>query len=134
MFRRILIVAIVLAVGRTAAAQAIGGSGNPVRFNVRSGLRYQNPASASPWLNLYRRDPGPLGSYLSNVRPEKQLGETLRRQQASIQRQNASLWDLDKKLTSVERGEAAIHPTGIGGGFMNYLHYFGQPQSVRRRR
>ncbi len=77
----------------------------------------------SPWLNLQRRDPGPLGGYLSNVRPEQRLRRTLHRQGTALQRQGAGLSALGHQMTTYERA-SAIRPTGTGGGFMNLSHYY----------
>lgn len=98
--------------------------------------QYRGGASSgfSPWLNLYRRDPGPLGPYLSNVRPEQRLRRTLYQQGASLQRQSAGLSTLGEQMTVFGR-TGTLRPTGTGSGFMNYSHYyqFQRPMAARRR-
>lgn len=98
----------------------------------------------SPWFDLYRRDPGPLGPYYSNVRPGLQVQDTLRRHGQGIQRQKEGIqrheqtlqrhgealqWQqegvrvLAERMFEVERRRLA-RPTGAGSMFMNYSHYY----------
>ena len=94
----------------------------------------------SPWLNLYRRDPGPVGPYLSYVRPEQELRRTLqgqeaglRRQSAGLQRQETGVLSLQRRVTQLERG-GVMAPTGTGSVFMNYSHYYQFRTPFSRRR
>jgi hypothetical protein len=77
----------------------------------------------SPWLNLGRQDPGPLGPYLSYVRPNLQLERTLTEQREQIQQQQQNLQRLRGWATQVER-RGSVSPTGIGGHFMDTSHYY----------
>ena len=86
-------------------------------------LPIQDRPTLSPWLNLYRRDPGPVGSYLSYVRPEQRLLSTLSRQRTGLARQEAALSRLQSELSQVGP-ETTIAPTGTGATFMNYSRYF----------
>lgn len=89
------------------------------------GQRRYRPArpTFSPWLELGRRDPGPLGSYLSNVRPEIELRETLRAQESRIQLQGAGLRGLQSEVNRLGQ-PAAVRPTGTGSVFRNYSHFY----------
>ena len=87
----------------------------------------------SPWLNLYRSDPGPLGTYHTYVRPEQELYGTLRRQDAGLQRQRASIRSLQEQTFQRERA-GTVRPTGTGSVFMNYSHYYPGMRSPGRRR
>ena len=89
--------------------------------------------SLSPWLNLGQYDLGPSSTYLRWVRPEKQLRETLYRQQLSIQRQNTAVRTLGTQIMQFQQ-EGSLRPTGTGSGFMNYSHYYQMPISTSRRR
>ncbi len=105
----VLVACVVLSSARAAHAQ-------------RGYTPYRRP-TLSPWLNLYRRDSGPLDSYHMFVRPEIRLRETLQRQQANIRRQGAGLNSLGQQMTRYER-EGPVRPTGTGSTFMNYSHFF----------
>ncbi len=87
----------------------------------------------SDWLNLERRDTGLLDSYNANVRPQQQLRQTLNRQQAAIQRQNAGMRSLGQRLSAFERPQR-VRATGTGSTFMNYSHYYSSRSSGRRGR
>ena len=87
----------------------------------------------SPWLNLYRDDPGPVGPYLSNVRPEQRLLGRLSQQRTGLARQRAAVQSLRTEL-SQPGPRTGIAPTGVSATFMNYSHFFGGGggTSVRR--
>ena len=78
----------------------------------------------SPWLNLSRTDPGPLGGYLSDVRPRQQLARSLQQQNARLQHQGSSIRSLGRRMSLAERPPESVRPTGTGGVFMNYSHYY----------
>ena len=77
----------------------------------------------SPWLGLGYEDPGPLGPYLSHVRPEIELRETLRGQDARLRLQGAGLQGLQSEVTRLGQ-PASVRPTGTGSVFMNYSHFY----------
>lgn len=106
-----VIAGVVLLLTRTPA-----GAQNPrVPYTPRPTL--------SPWLNMNRADPGPVGPYLSYVRPEQRLRRTLDEQQARLSRQQVELQSLRERATAIEtRGVTA--PTGVGSTFMNFSHYY----------
>jgi hypothetical protein len=90
----------------------------------------------SPYLDLFRADPGPLPNYYQFVRPKQELLKTLQHQNTELERQRAGLGAVQHQLSIIER-QAQAGPTGIGAGFMNYSHYYPAQQSpalrVRRR-
>jgi len=90
-------------------------------------LPIRDRPTLSPWLNLYRRDPGPIGPYLSYVRPEQRLLSRLSQQRTAQARQNAAIGALRGQLSELSQlgPETAIAPTGTGATFMNYSHFFG---------
>jgi hypothetical protein len=97
--------------------------------------RYPNPVF-SPYLDLFRANPGPLPNYYQFVRPKQELLKTLQSQNTQLERQRASLGSLRQQVDIMERQPGAA-PTGIGGGFMNYSHYYSTrqtpgPGAVRR--
>lgn len=105
-------------------------SAQSARAQYRSGI---SSPTLSPWLNLYRRNAGPLGSYLSDVRPEQRFRSTLQQHNTSLQRQGAGLRVLGQQMSTYER-TGSIRPTGTGSGFMNYSHYYVFPGTPAGRR
>jgi hypothetical protein len=77
----------------------------------------------SPWLNLQRRDPGPLGGYLSDVRPQIELNNTLRQQGNGIYANTANLTTLGQQVRQ-SGPRQAVRPTGTASVYMNYSHYY----------
>ena len=77
----------------------------------------------SPWLNLYNRNPGPLGNYFTYVRPQMETREALQQQDTRIRQQGAGIQTLGQQVTSLEQ-QGPTAPTGTGAGFMNYSHYY----------
>lgn len=110
-------------------ALLIGGAS--VLSGEPAGAQYR--PRISPWLELGRRDAGPLGPYLSNVRPRQQLARTLRQQQGAIRQQNAGLRSLGQQFSRFER-EGPVRPTGTSSVFMEYSHYYQFGGSSGRRR
>lgn len=84
---------------------------------------YFSSSRFSPWLELYRRDPGVLGAYLSHVRPRQELQSILGQQALSLQRQQASVRSLQGQVYRLEQA-GSLRPTGTGSVFMNYSHYY----------
>jgi len=107
-----------------------------VRSAQAQGLYRPARPTLSPWLNLYDRNAGPLGGYLSDVRPRTEVYRTLNQQQAAINRQTSDIQSLGQQVTEM-RQDGAIAPTGTGAGFMNYSGHFqnsnpGRAASPRR--
>jgi len=95
--------------GMTSSAQAQG---------------YQpNGPMISPWMNLFQRNTGPVDNYHMYVRPQIQLQDTLRQQNARIQQQSAGLQSVGQQLQEVEQQHTVPH-TGTGSVFMDYSHYY----------
>jgi hypothetical protein len=78
----------------------------------------------SPYFDLYRLDPGPLGPYHSDFRPRQEFRRAVQQQSARLQRQNTNIRSLDRRMSLVERPPATVRPTGTGSVFMNYSHYY----------
>ena len=115
------------------------GQGYSSRFSSSRFSSLARP-TISPWLNLYRRDPGPLGGYLSEVRPRQELRGLLqqqelnmRRQATALQQQQTGILSLQRRVTGLERG-GVMAPTGTGSVFMNYPHFYHFPTPFSRRR
>jgi hypothetical protein len=79
-------------------------------------------STISPWMNLFQRNPGPLDNYHSYVQPQLQLQQTINQQNAELQQQSTRLQSLASK--ELVQGHDQVHPTGTGGVFMEYSHYF----------
>jgi len=77
----------------------------------------------SPYLQLFRSDPGPLGQYHSWVRPRQQLQRTLGRQSAAIRSQQRSVQNLQGEVSRFGT-TGPTRATGTGSTFMNYSHYY----------
>ncbi len=77
----------------------------------------------SPYMNLYRANPGPVDNYHLYVRPQQQLLNTLQWQDQALQQQGAHLQSLRQEVSGFGQRRIAT-PTGIGAGFMNYSHYY----------
>lgn len=78
----------------------------------------------SPYLDLLRRDTGALPAYQAFVRPRLDF-----QQRQSIQ--SRAIRQLQQQTTANAQSINRIRPTGQGGYFNNYLHYY-QMGSGRR--
>ena len=94
-----------------------------VRSAHAQGLYRPAKPTISPWLNLYDRRAGPLGGYLSDVRPRMDAYQSLAQQQRAIALQGQDIQSLGQQVVEM-REEGAIAPTGVGAGFMNYGSHF----------
>jgi hypothetical protein len=85
--------------------------------------RYQpTRPTISPYLNLLRRNAGPLPNYYSLVRPQLQQLETNRQQQAVNSQHRGELQTLNRQVLTISESPAAS--TGTGAVFRNYSHYY----------
>jgi len=84
----------------------------------------------SPWLTLYSRNQGPLGPYLSIVRPEQRLLHRLTEQRMALDQQGSALNQLHQDVSHVAT-QSSIYPTGVRASFMNASRYFNNNQSSR---
>jgi hypothetical protein len=103
-----MVIAGCLAVSLPSAMAQVGAA---------SGYR---PATSpfSPWLDLYRKNTGPLDNYHTWVRPEFRLRQTLQTQSNDIRSLQESVYQPQPAP------EGNVAPTGVGGGFMNLSHYY----------
>lgn len=99
----------------------LAGPARPIR--AQGPMPIRDRPTLSPWLNLYRRDPGPVGPYLSNVRPEQRLLSRLSQQRIGLARQGASIRNLRSELSQTGP-QTTIAATGTGATFMNHSQYF----------
>jgi hypothetical protein len=85
--------------------------------------RYQpSRPTISPYLNLLRRNEGPLPNYHSLVRPQLQQLDTNRRQQAINAQNQGELQNLNRQVLTISESPAAS--TGTGAVYRNYSHYY----------
>jgi hypothetical protein len=85
---------------------------------------YTPPAGSpfSPYLELYRPNPGLLNQYYQFMVPRVQLRETLSQQQASLNSLQSQIQSVKTQLGPVPT--AVIGPTGVRGGYMSYSHFY----------
>jgi hypothetical protein len=119
-----LILSVAVSVGERAEAQYPG---------------YRPPKpTLSPYFDLYRREAGPLGPYLSDFRPRQEARQAIRQQAYGLQEQRSTIGSLDQRMSLFERAPQGIRPTGTASVFMNYSHYYrtagGARSSVSRGR
>jgi hypothetical protein len=77
--------------------------------------------------NYARDDVGLLTEYHTFVMPQRQLRNTLRQQEDMIRAQEGEIADLETRL---QESVAPITPTGKGGRYMSYSHFY----TIRRQR
>jgi len=93
-----------------------------------------NPYALSPWLEMERVSSSQLDSYNQYVRPrlemERLLSAQLREMNSQMDRQKMMQKDISQ-LRNTRQGtsmgyqfQTEASPTGIGGGYGNYLHYY----------
>jgi hypothetical protein len=78
--------------------------------------------TVSPYLNLLRRDIGPIPNYHTLVRPQLQQREHQQRQQIVNAQRQGDIRTLNRRV--LELTEPSVAATGAGGGFRNYSHYY----------
>ena len=81
--------------------------------------RYQ-PAygpTMSPYLQYLNPNPGPINRYYSYIQPQRQMQQTLRDLQTSLQQQQAGL----NTLAAQSQFQT---PTGSASTYLNYSHYY----------
>ncbi len=78
--------------------------------------RYQpSRPTVSPYLNLFRRDSGPLPNYHLYVRPILQ-------QQSINAQTGAAVQQIESTIRQTQTTPSG--PTGIGSGYRNFSHYY----------
>jgi hypothetical protein len=89
---------------------------------------YRSPAlrspTISPWLDLFRRNEGVLDNYNQFVRPQQQLRRAMAQQQNEITSQRLRQRRIQSEIGALQRDGRGHMPTGVGGTFQNYLHYY----------
>lgn len=88
----------------------------------------------SPYLQLFQVNPGYLPNYHTYVRPNiyqdavnRQLSESISRNQQSIDRQREALQNFSETQLSVQ--PAGSRGTGVHGRFRNYSHYYSRSRN-----
>ena len=84
---------------------------------------YLDRPTLSPYLHLFRSDPGPLGQYRSWVRPRQELQRAMTGQRAAIRGQQRSIQGLQGEMSRFGT-TGPTRATGTGSTFMNYSHYY----------
>lgn len=114
---RIVAIVIALLVGLVAADVALAQGG---RYRSYGG-RYSSPygPTLSPYLDYFRRDTGVLDPYNAFIRPRRQLQNQLADMAQQQQVENVRL---QQQIQGIRAATAA--PTGTGGTFLNYSHYY----------
>ncbi len=89
--------------------------------------RYRSPSgpTITPYLNYFRNEPfswGVRDSYNQFVNPQRQLSDTLRRQQTGIRNVETRVEAVNNEVRRTR--EVNARPTGVGATFMNYSHYY----------
>jgi hypothetical protein len=85
--------------------------------------------TVSPYLNLLRGNTGPVPNYHSLVRPQLQQ-QAINQQQRAINLKQQSLSQANQQgIQRVQQGlfelrQSQASPTGTGGGFMNFSHFY----------
>lgn len=99
------------------------------------GTRYVPPGGSpfSPYLELYRPNPGPLNQYYQFYRPRVNLESTLYQQQATINSLQTEVQTAQNAFRPPPPAPA-IGPTGVGSVYMNYSHYYNYQTRPTRRR
>ena len=86
----------------------------------------------SPYLDLFRRNTGDLPNYHTFVRPKLQTRAAFQQQAGQFRSLQRQLGGLQRQFSSLENPH--VSPTGIGGGFMNFSHFYSTPTATGRRR
>jgi hypothetical protein len=105
----------------------------------RSGQYTPAKPTISPYLNLLRRDGAPVTNYYTQVRPQQQQ-QAINQQQRAVNLQQESLLQTQQQgLRTVQESllqvrQPQTNPTGTGGGFMNFSHFYSysRPGPFRR--
>jgi hypothetical protein len=86
--------------------------------------RYRSPSgpTVTPYLDYFRRDTGALDQYNTFIRPGRQLRQTLRQQNTSLQRLQSQLSNVQGEFQRMRQSELA--PTANVPTFLNYSHYY----------
>ena len=112
-----LLIAWALMEGATRAeAQDLGGGGWNSRGAAPTG-GYRSRPTLSPYLDLLRTDSGVLPPYHAFVVPRRRIEQQQSRQWQAI-------GELKRQAVGQAGGDQEPLPTGGGGRFQTYLHYY----------
>ncbi len=94
--------------------------------------------TVSPYLNLLRRDTGPVPNYYTLVRPQFQQMAINQQQQVINEFQGQELLNQQQTLQQVQDSNLRLRTptmrsTGTGGGFMNFSHYYSSRPAIGGR-
>jgi hypothetical protein len=85
----------------------------------------QTRPTISPWMQMFNRNTGPLDNYHTYVRPQMELNDQLRSQNAAIQRNRTDVSSLGQDVNRMQdERRRPIRPTGANSVFGDYSHYF----------
>ncbi len=105
---------------RTAAAQAPP----PSHYSPPNGR-----PTVSPYLNLFRGNSGPVPNYQTLVRPQLNQLETNRMLRLDVERNAGHIQQVEQNVATLR--DPKIAPTGAGGSFYSYSHFYSQAQGPR---
>ena len=90
-------------------------------------IRYQPKAGPTlpSQLNYFRRDVGLLDQYNTFIQPQRQLEAQLQQMTQQQQTDYRAAQRQIEQIKEIRPSEAA--PTGVGAGYLNYLHYYRLP-------
>ena len=121
-FASIAVVALSLAFcSKPASAQFIGGQGGS--FGGPSSLQYTPRPTLSPYLNLFT-NPNAYAQYQLQVQPFLQQNQLNYQQNSQINQLQAQVNQIRSSSGFGTSGGGKLSPTGQGGDFMNYSHYY----------
>jgi len=120
-----------------AAALLFVSASFAVTANVRPAhaqdLRYRPPAGStiSPAFDFFRGDVQMLDFYSGTVRPNRALRSAVARQGMLLNQQRYQIGRIEGQVQQI-RG-STMAPTGIGGHFFDFSHYYGGSPNRNRR-
>jgi hypothetical protein len=120
-------------VARSIALTVLTGVGMSLAAAPSAAQGYYTPPGGSPfspYLELYRPNPGLLNQYYQFMIPRVQLRETLNQQQASLNALNTQIRSVQTQLRP--QPAPVIGPTGVGAGYMSYSHFYSGSPGVGR--
>jgi hypothetical protein len=88
--------------------------------------------TVSPYLNLLRRDAGPVPNYYSLVRPQLQQQAINQQVSTNLLQQEQNIGQLQDATLRLKA--SSMRATGTGGGFMNFSHYYNTTRPAIGRR
>jgi hypothetical protein len=83
----------------------------------------------SPWIGLLQSNTGPMPNYFTLVRPRLEQQQVNAQVQATDQFRSLQIQQLSRNAAS---GEPVLQ-TGKQAGFMQFMHFFPDPKTGRRR-